>query len=163
MLLVRDPGDRHRLVPRPTRSRDRFLAHLLAVSLDRRLANGQPAESTRLLATRAQMLVTPEDRRALAANWEHLVDVTQTQPTRLLKRIPVCRDRVAAAEPLVREMIVALVAARPVPARGVAAARLLLSDGTGPLYNRRSPSDLVSAVREATFRLDPVARPVTST
>jgi hypothetical protein len=139
------------------------MAHVLAASLDRRLAAGQPAESTRLLATRAQKLVAPEDRRALASNWEHLMDLTRTQPARLVRRVPVCRDRIAAAEPSVREMIVALVAPRPVPARGVATVSLLLSDGTGPFYNRRSPSDLVSAIREATLRLDPAASPVCST
>ena len=139
------------------------MARVLAVSLDRRLAAGHPAESTRLLATRAQTLVATEERSNLASNWEHLMDVTRTQPARLVRRVPVCRDRIVAAESSVRETIAALVAPGPVPARGVATVSLLLGDGTGPLYNRRSPTELVSALREATIRLDPVASPVAST
>ena len=162
LLLLHHRGDPGRLVLRPVGRRDRLLARALAVSLDRRLAAGQPAESSPLLATRAQTLVAPEERRTLASNWEHLLDVTRTQPARLVRRVPVCRDRIAAAESSVRAMIVALVAPHPVPARGVATVSLLLGDGTGPLYNRRSPTDLVSALREATIRLDPVASPVAS-
>ena len=162
MLLLHDRGDPRRLLLRPVGPWNRLLARLLAVSLDRRLAAGHPAESSPLLATRARTLVAPDERRTLASNWEHLLDVTRTQPPRLVRRIPVCRDRIAAAESSVREMIVALVAPQPVPARGVATVSLLLGDGTGPLYNRRSPTDLVSALREATMRLDPVASPVAS-
>lgn len=46
-----------------------------------------------------------------------------------------------------------------VSARGMATARLLLSDGTGPLYNRNCPADLSAALREVTARLDPGVSP----
>jgi hypothetical protein len=162
MLLLYDRRDRRRLVLRAVGPGDRLMARLLAVSLDRRLAAGRPAESSTLLAARAQTLVAPDERRALASNWEHLLEVTRTQPGRRLRRVPVCRDRIAVAEPMIRQMILALVAPHPVPASGVAAVSRLLGDGTGPLYNRRSPTDLLSALREATRRLDPVAWPVAS-
>jgi hypothetical protein len=61
------------------------------------------------------------------------------------------------AEPVVRQMLVALVAPWPVPARGVAMANALLSDGAGPLYNRESSSDLLTALGHATHELDPSA------
>jgi hypothetical protein len=39
----------------------------------------------------------------------------------------------------------------------VAIANLLLTDGTGPLYNPGSTSDLTAAVRDAIRYLDPMA------
>jgi hypothetical protein len=135
---------------------------VLARSLDRRLAAGNVPESTRLMATRAQTLVSPEQRRALARWWEHLLDVTASQPVRPLRRLPLCRDSIMAAAPSVREMLVALEAPAPVPVRGVAMAGLLLCDGTGPLYNPLAPLDLQSALREVMLQLDPAASLVTT-
>jgi hypothetical protein len=154
MLVLRDPRDQHHLVARPCRPWDRFRARLLARSLDRRLAAGQPPESTGLLATRAQVLVRPDERQALARNWEHLLTVARHRSARSLGHLPLCRDRIVAAEPVVRLMLVALLAPRPVPARGVAMASALLSDGAGPLYNVDSPGDLVSALDQTTQALD---------
>ncbi len=71
--------------------------------------------------------------------------------------MPLCRDRIASAEPAVHAMLAALVAPLPVSAQGVAMASLLLSDGAGPLYNRRSSVDLVAAVHDVTAGLDPWA------
>ena len=47
----------------------------------------------------------------------------------------------------------------PVPARGVAMARRLLSDGTGPLYNRNRPVSSSAALRSVTVQLDPGTPP----
>ncbi len=162
LLLLRDPDARHRFLARPTRFGDRIAARMLARSLDRRLAAGYVPESSCLLATRAQTLVSPEQRRALARWWEHLLEVTASQPPRPVRRLPLCRDRIMAAAPSVREMLVALEAPAPVPVRGVAMAGLLLCDGTGPLYNPLAPRDLQSAVREVTRQLDPAATLVTT-
>jgi hypothetical protein len=129
-------------------------ARLLARSLDRRLAGGQPPESSRLLATRAQVLVRPGERALVARNWEHLVTVAGCAPGRSIRRLPLCRDRIVEAERDVGAMLVALTAPLPVPARGVAMATALLSDGAGPLYNVGSSSNLVSALRQITRQLD---------
>jgi hypothetical protein len=88
--------------------------------------------------------------------------MTGDRSVRSFRRIPLCRDRIAGAESSVREMLVALVAPLPVPAQGVARAGLLLSDGSGPLYNRRSPTDLEGALAEVTEQLDPSSSPVLS-
>src|SRR5580692_3376720 len=72
-LLVRHPLYPDRLVARPCRRVDRLVARLLAPTLDRRLADGCPPEGDRLLATRAQVLVADDNRRAVAANWERLL------------------------------------------------------------------------------------------
>jgi hypothetical protein len=100
------------------------------------------------------MLVRPGERQAVARNWEHLLTVVRCPSGRSVGRLPLCRDRIVEAEPVVRAMVVALVAPLPVPARGVAMASALLSDGAGPLYNVESPSDLVTALRQATQQLD---------
>jgi hypothetical protein len=154
ILVIRDPGDQHRLLLRPCRAWDRLRARLLARSLDRRLAAGHPPESSRLLATRALVLVRPDQRQAVARNWEHLLTVAGHPSARPLGRLPLCRGRIVEAEPVVRRMLAALVAPRPVPVRGVAMAAALLSDGSGPLYNGHCALDLVAAVGQMTQQLD---------
>jgi hypothetical protein len=161
MLVIRDPRDAHRLLIRPCRPWDLLRARVLAPALDRCLAGGQPPESTRLLATRAQVLVRPDERQAVARNWEHLLRVTRC-PSGRLRRLPLCRDRIGEAEPVVRVMLGALVAPVPVPARGVAMATALLRDGAGPLYNAQSSSDLVAAVGQITRQLDAAGALVTA-
>jgi hypothetical protein len=70
-------------------------------------------------------------------------------------RVPLRRDRIAGAEADIRELQRALRASAPVPARGVALASTLLSDGAGPLYNRDSCVDLRAALQAAIKHLDP--------
>jgi hypothetical protein len=64
-----------------------------------------------------------------------------------------------AAEPAIRELVSRLSAALPVPARGVAMARVLLTDATGPLYSRQARDGLPAALEAAIAQLDP-ARPL---
>jgi hypothetical protein len=132
----------------------RPLAVLLGGSLDQRLALGQAPESSRLLAARAEYLVAIRRRRALSEDWTRLLEQARTaSPSRRALRL--CRERILAAEPLVHEMLRALVTPLPVPAQGVAMAACLLSDGTGPLYNWNCPVDLPHALRQAVLQLDP--------
>lgn len=140
----------------PVSAADRVLARMFGASLDRQLAAGQPAESDRLLAARAQHIVSLPRRRALARDWEHLLRVARRAPA---PAVPLCRDRIAAAEPSIRELVACLRVPLPVPARGVAAATVLLTDATGPLYHRHSRATLDGRVREAVGQLDP-ARPL---
>jgi hypothetical protein len=49
-----------------------------------------------------------------------------------------------------------LLSPAPLPARGVAQARLLLGDGVGPLYRGTSRDDLRTRVAEAVQALDPL-------
>lgn len=137
---------------------DRLLTRVRASSLDRRLATGCPAVTSRVLALRAQQIASPAGRRELAQRWDHVLELTRRPPGALTSRAPLCRDRVAAAEPDVREMLTVLEGSLPITARGASMASSLLSDGTGPLHNRRSPDDLGAAVREATRQMrDPLA------
>jgi hypothetical protein len=143
-------------MPRPGRTWVRLLARLHATSLDRQLAAGRSPESTRLLAVRAQQLVAPSARRALARNVEVLFERAQSPSATGRRPVPLCRDRITAAEGEWREMLASLVAPVPMAAQGVAMISRLLSDGAGPLYHPRCPTDLSAALWEATARLEPL-------
>jgi hypothetical protein len=134
---------------------DRLLARPRATSLDRQLAAGRSPGSGRALALRAQEISSPAGRRELARRWEHVLDLAGRPPAALTPRGPLCRGRVAAAERDVREMLAVLTGALPITARGAAMASVLLSDGTGPLHNRRSPLDLGAEIRHATRQMHP--------
>ena len=140
----------------PVSAADRVLARMFGASLDRQLAAGQAAESDRLLAARAQHIVSLPRRQALARDWEHLLQVARRAPT---PAVPLCRERIAAAEPGIRELIACLRAPLPVPAQGVAAASVLLTDAAGPVYHRRSRGVLDDLLGDAIDQLDP-ARPL---
>jgi hypothetical protein len=140
----------------PVSAVDRVRARMFGAALDRLLAAGHAAESDRLLAARAQHLVRLTRRRALARDWEHLLAVARRAPA---PAVPLCRDRIAAAEPRIRELVASLRVPLPVPVQGVAAASVLLTDATGPLYHRRSRAVLDTLLRDAIAQLDP-ARPL---
>jgi hypothetical protein len=149
---------------RPARPGTRLLARLRGASLDELLAAGRPPESSGLLAARARAIVTPRSRGLIAASYAHLLLAARRAASSPAawprsRAVPVCADRVLAAEPAVRELIGRLTATAPVPARGVALARVLLTDATSPVYQRRSPVSLAAALDEATAELDP-ARPL---
>jgi hypothetical protein len=133
---------------------DRLLARLLGTSLDRRLADGQAPEAGRLLAVRAQQIVTLRHRRQLAGNWERLLAVAADGPPSRPRAL-LCRGRIMAAAAEVRELAGHLQAPLPVAAAGVAAARVLLTDATGPVYNRRDRTGLDARLRAISAMLDP--------
>jgi hypothetical protein len=156
-LILHDSRGSGPLVGRSFGSLDKTLARARALRLDRDLAAGRPPEASRMLAARAQDLVAIRTREVLAEDWEHLLRVA-SRPLR--PRTPlaaICRDRVTAAEPDIREMVTRLRTPLPVAARGVATASNLLGDGAGPLYNKASRRDLAADVRRATSQLDPAA------
>lgn len=152
-------GDPHPLPPR--RPGDRVLARLFGSSLDASLAAGRSPESSSLLAARARDIVSLRRRQWIAGSWEHLLRVARRAqraprgPRAPAGAMPVCADRVIAAEPAIRDLVNRLAAPLPVPARGVAMARVLLTDATSPVYSRRSPVDLSHAVVAAAAWLDP--------
>jgi len=141
---------------------DGVLARVFGASLDASLAAGCPPESSRLLTTRARDIVSLRRRRSMAGNWEHVLRVARrAQRARRagspapVGAMPVCADRVVAAEPAIRDLMNRLAAPLPVPARGVAMARILLTDAGSPVYNRRSGVALTDAVAAAAAQLDP--------
>ena len=139
---------------------DGVLARAFGASLDASLAAGRPPESSRLLTARARDIVSLRRRRSIAGSWEHVLRVAQrAQGARLsgspAGAVPVRADRVVAAEPAIRDLMNRLAAPLPVPARGVAMARVLLTDATSPVYSRRAQVPLADSVAAAAAQLDP--------
>ncbi len=153
MLLVRDRHDPARLALRKNRPWHRAASRLLAASLDQRLAGGRAPEAGVLLASRAEALAAPRHRDALALLWERCIDrASGRRPT---GGVALRHDRISRAEPAIRQVVDLLRGSHPSPARGVAMVTLLLTDGSGPLYNAHSDEDLGAALRRAAAQLDP--------
>ena len=147
MLVLYDPGSNCVTAATPSWS-SRLGARLTAGRLDRALACGASPDSTVPLALRAQTLVRPAERRALAASLERIMAASSCRAA----RAPGCIDpafcrRVSAASAELRELVGTLRGWGPVSAEGMAKARLLVTDGLGPLH--RGGGDLALAAREA--------------
>jgi hypothetical protein len=143
------------LVLRPCRLADRLLACALGVSLDQRLAAGCSPESTRLLAARAQYIVSLPHRTSLARSWDHVLRVAGRGPSLRTPALPLNVRAILAAEPAIRELRERLAAPLPVTAQGVAAATVLLTNATSPVYGRPSPDALAVLLDAAITELDP--------
>ena len=116
-----------------------------SLTLDAQLAAGRrPPTISRLRQVRARQLTSPRFRERLAARWESLL--RQALDPKARRRasvaIPVQHTQIAAAQREIRRLIDTLNAGVAAPARGVAIASLLLTDGSGPVYNRTGASAL---------------------
>jgi hypothetical protein len=99
---------------------------------------------------RTQTKIRDDDHcRDLAQNWLHVVDLARHPSARLSARVPLCRDRVLAAQADIADLVNVLTDHCRSSARASDVAEALLVDGTGPLYNPRSQSDLGGRIREA--------------
>ena len=154
-VLVIDPHNRQQFIARRNRWWTRLTARLLASSLDHQLAQGRSPEESGLLAARAQVLVSPVMRFTLAEMWADAMEQSRRPPVMRNPRVPMNGDSIIASGRAMQTMIDALLAAAPVSVRGPAMVSWLLSDGAGPLYDRRRSADLGDALREATAQLDP--------
>jgi len=155
-LLLIDPRHPHGLIARANTRWVGTVVRLLGSTLDAQLAQGRPPESNRFLAARAQILVSPSGRRALAQHWAHLLErAGGPPPPPRSPRVSLNRLAIARCEGKIREMLALLARPLPISARGAAAASMLLSDGTGPLYRHHGPSDLGRSLTEVMARLDP--------
>lgn len=139
----------------PERLRDRLVARLRSASLDAALANGTPSETNAALALRARRLTNLPRRRKLALAIRHLVHEANRSGARSRVRVSPRSDRVSAASRELAMLAEKLAEPTPVCARGVAQALLLLSDGTGPLYNQHSEGTIRDRAASAVANLSP--------
>ena len=128
------------LVAERPRLRDRLAAHWHARRLDRVLADGVPPEAAVTLALRAQRLTEPDRRWSMAGSLRRIVRAADGDGggRRRLARVTPNRPAVLRARDELGRLADTLDDPGPVAAQGVAQAWLLLTDGTGPLYNSRS-------------------------
>jgi hypothetical protein len=175
LLLVAD--DFHRLTLLRVRPWHRLLAKWRAASLDRTLADGADPEQNVYLAARAMQLTGARTRRHLADGLRRVLAEADRSPGAAVPprvppggpareaprgparvpawptRVPVRRASVATGAAELGALCDHLLAPGPLPARGVAMVRQLLSDGAGPLYRGPDPAALTDAARRAAAAL----------
>ncbi len=135
--------------------RDRTSARWRPARLDRALAEGAPPESSRALALRARRLTALNRRRSLAGALRRIV-LEALDDTRASRgRIRPDRNGVEAARAELLALADGLADPRPVAAHGVAQAWLLVTDGTGPLYDACSSAGLRAGAARAASELRP--------
>ena len=148
-------GPDGRVVAERARVRDRLASHWRARRLDRELADGVPPEASTALALRAQRLTEPDRRWSMAGALRRVLhDANVDRRQRLGRVTPNLRAVRSAAEELSR-LADTLDDPGPVAAQGVARAWLLLTDGTGPLYNAGSRVSLCAGAARAARDLRP--------
>ncbi len=123
-------------------------------ALDRALADGAPSDGHLDLALRARQLATPAEARLVAGRLAEILGELDRPPARALTaRVPIQRAQVVAARPFLATLADRLVEAPHPGARGVARARLLVTDGTSPLYAPADPGALARLAWRATDAL----------
>lgn len=123
----------------------RLLARLLCNTLDRRLAAGEDSTGSALLAARATQLGRRATRLGIARGLERATFAWE-QPLRRFRVLP-ARGAVSANRPALLELVSQLRHSRALYVRGVAAARLMVVDGTGPMYTDRRGEALAGELR----------------
>jgi hypothetical protein len=121
-------------------------------ALDRRLAAGERADGDRRLARRAETLTGADSRRGLARTLLAIIGAAERRP-KPASRAPIARREVTEAADELRQLAARLESGEPVDPRGVAEAHLLITDGSGPLYNRHSGEALATTARAARVAL----------
>jgi hypothetical protein len=124
---------------------DRVRARLRAAELDRRLAAGAAPESGPELMLRARRLLRRSERRRLARTLRALVRAA-AHPRPGPATPPLARKQVLESAGELERLAATLDATGPVSVRGIALVRLLLTDGSGPLYLASRGGRLESAI-----------------
>ena len=133
--------------------RDRAFAKLRSHTLDVALADGLAPESDPAIALRARRLIDPLERRSIADTLRGIVREAREGPRSSRVRVPAVWRRVAEAGEELAELADALSTPGPVAAHGVAEALLLLTDGSGPVYNPDNHASLRLLAAQATADL----------
>lgn len=126
------------------RLRDHLAAHWLAYRLDLALAEGVAPETNAPLALRAQRLTEPDRRWSTAGALRRIIREAAGDRRGQFGRVRPNPRAVIAASRELSNLADTLADPGPVAAGGVAQARLLLTDGAGPLY-RPGGGELLSA------------------
>jgi hypothetical protein len=112
----------------------RVSARLFAGRYDRMLSVGAVPSEGSALAVHAQRLTSVDEREAIARSLRRSVDDARDRFARVSSRVPLNIPNITASEDRIDEVTLRLHSPRPVSARGMARLRVLLADGTGPMY-----------------------------
>jgi hypothetical protein len=136
-------------------ARGRIAALLSQTRLDARLAAGEPPEASVELAIRADQLVRPRACLRLARTLAWIS--SQPSAPMTIRATPICGR---AVRDVARELTTLgrrLSAKGPISARGIAQLRILIADGSGPLYSPGRPVELRTRLDLAAIALDPMS------
>jgi hypothetical protein len=125
------------------------------LELDTAIANGANPDSTAALSLRANRLISRPARRRVSRSIRRLLQLSRRPPHPIHETAPVCWRQVVRSRPLLEELAVRLASPGPVDARGVAQLRLLLTDGTSPLFGRPRAEELEAVLEAALDALEP--------
>ncbi len=114
--------------------RTRVIARLRAGKLDRMLAVGVPAPEGSALAVHAARLMSVREREAVARSLRRTLHDAYSRNALMASRTALHVPNVKAAKDRIDQVTLRLHSPRPVTPRGVARLRVLLSDGSGPMY-----------------------------
>ncbi|WP_082694859.1 hypothetical protein [Mycobacterium lehmannii] len=132
--------------------RARLVARLRANRFDRMAAVGGVAPDSGAYVAHCVRLTSLAEREAVARALRRIVRDARGHGPLMSSRVPLHVPNIAAAEDVIDEIALRLHSPRMVGARGMARLRLLLADGTGPVY-RYGRGDLVGRLRAAMAEL----------
>jgi hypothetical protein len=134
--------------------RDRVRSRLRAAELDRRLAAGADPDQEVALGLHARRLLDPVARRKLAHSLRRSILMSRTRISPASPRPPI-PSHVAECAAMVEALADRVASDGVVAPRGVAAVRVLLTEGGGPLYASRGRGALNAALASALEALEP--------
>jgi hypothetical protein len=137
------------------RLRDRMVARVRAARLDDELARGVAPEASVALLLRAQRLIAPSTRAALAREIQRILRDALSSYVWVISRVTPRRREVLDAAEELEALAHRLVEPGPVSAGGVARVRLMLTDGCGPLYAQGAGERLRTVASAALDSLEP--------
>jgi len=111
----------------------RLRALVTAHKLDRQIIAGAVPMPGSTLDAHVARLTSVREREGIARAFRHVLNAGNTN-SRALMRVPMLSRQIRECRDLIDDITMRLHSPRPVHPEGMARLRMLLSDGTGPLY-----------------------------
>ena len=126
----------------PPRESDGLLGRLRVryrrASLDQRLAAGVDPRTDPDLSRRAEQLTEGDTRLRIAVVLDRLLDEAAGPPAPFSSKVPLARTAIVACAPRICEIAGRLEGDRPLAARGVAQAAILVREGDSPIFSPKT-------------------------
>ncbi|HXD55264.1 MAG TPA: hypothetical protein VN618_10965 [Solirubrobacteraceae bacterium] len=133
----------------------RLKVRLTRGRLERRIAAGEPRGSSPELALREAQLTDPRSQRRIARDLRRVVAYADAHRSgRAISSVVIDARMVRRGRWAIVELAEQLERAGKVDPRGVVLARELLTDGSGPLFNRHADRTVARAARDVRDALD---------